>query len=69
MKAVVILRTSGNFADARKILSILAMCATMGATIDVETYRPDQSYVARTLERIFVEEAQDFQTDDSSKNA
>lgn len=53
MKAVVILQTSGRFADARNILSILAMCATMGANIEVEAYGPDAAYAARTFEQIF----------------
>jgi phosphotransferase system HPr-like phosphotransfer protein len=69
MKAVVILRASGGFADSRNILSILAMCAAMGSTIDFETYGPDEIYAARTLERILVEETQDLPGDDSSKTA
>ncbi|MFM8365276.1 MAG: HPr family phosphocarrier protein [Verrucomicrobiota bacterium] len=69
MKAVVILRASGSFADARNILSILAMCAAMGATIDVETYGPDETYAVKTLEKILVEEDQDLPVGDSSKNA
>lgn len=69
MKAVVILRASGSFADARNILSILAMCAAMGSTIDVETYGPDETYAAKTLERILVEETQDLPGEDSSKTA
>lgn len=55
MKAYAILRASGGFADARNILSILAMCTAMGATIEVETYGPDASYVTRTIESIFEE--------------
>jgi phosphotransferase system HPr (HPr) family protein len=69
MKAVVILRASGRFADARNILSILAMCAAMGATIDIETYGPDESYAAKTLEKILVEEAQEHSVEDHSKTA
>jgi phosphotransferase system HPr (HPr) family protein len=40
-------------ADARSILSILILCATLGATLDIEASGPDEREVIEAVEAFF----------------
>ncbi|MBU6181215.1 MAG: HPr family phosphocarrier protein [Verrucomicrobia bacterium] len=69
MKAVVLLRCGGRIADAKNILSILALCAAMGTTIDIETYGPDEAYASRTIESILADGANGGTGDEKAKKS
>jgi phosphotransferase system HPr (HPr) family protein len=49
------LKCGGRIADLRSILSILALCATMGATLVVEVDGDDEREAARSVEQAFVD--------------
>lgn len=53
-RSTISLKCGGKIADLRSILSIVALCATMGAVIDVEVTGEDEQDAARTVERIFL---------------
>lgn len=52
MRSVVILKCGEQMACARNILSVLALCATMGTTLEVQTYGEDEALAADTVEQI-----------------
>ena len=43
----------GRIADARSILSIIALCATMGTTVDLQATGEDEQDAATALEDVF----------------
>ena len=53
-RSTVFLKCGGKIADLRSILSILALCATMGTVIDVEVAGEDEQDAAQSVEQIFL---------------
>ena len=47
------LACSGRVADLRSILSVLALCATMGAVVDVEVHGDDETEAVAAIEEVF----------------
>jgi phosphotransferase system HPr (HPr) family protein len=47
------LRCGGRVADLRSILSVVALCATMGTALDLEVTGEDEKDAAQAVERIF----------------
>ena len=43
----------GRIADLRSILSVIALCATMGSTIDVEVSGDDEQNAMDAVEQVF----------------
>ena len=64
MKAVVVLRCGGCIADAKNILSIVALCAAMGTSVDIESYGPDELYASKTIEGILSDSGPEHEVDD-----
>lgn len=52
MHSVVILKCGEQFACARNILSVLALCAAVGTTVEVQTFGEDEKLAAETVEQI-----------------
>jgi phosphotransferase system HPr (HPr) family protein len=48
------LKCGDRIADLRSILSVLALCAAMGMTLEVEVTGDDESDAAQTVEQIFL---------------
>lgn len=48
------LRLGGRIADLRSIVSVIALCATMGSAIDVEVTGDDEQNAIDAVEQLFV---------------
>ena len=51
--ATIQVRHKGHIANARSIISLLLLCATMGATLEVEAQGEDEEKAILAVERIF----------------
>lgn len=49
----VCLRCGGRVADLRSILSVLALCAAMGMTIEIDAEGPDEGEALQAVEAVF----------------
>lgn len=47
------LKCDDQIADLRSIVSVLALCATMGTTLDLEAVGDDEQDAAHSVERVF----------------
>lgn len=54
MHSVVILKCGEQFACARNILSVLALCAAVGTSVEVQTLGADEGLAADTVEQILM---------------
>jgi len=52
MHSVVIIKCGEQFACARNILSVLALCAAVGTTLEVQTFGEDEGLAADAVEQI-----------------
>ncbi len=48
------LTCAGKIADARSILSLLALCATMGTPLNLEAVGDDEQAAVQAIERVFL---------------
>lgn len=55
MRSVVLLKLGGRVADARNILSVLALCATLGSPVDIGAFGEDEREAAQAVEQILSE--------------
>lgn len=55
MRSVVILKCGEQMACARNILSVLALCAAVGTTVEIHTYGEDEVLAAETAEQILAD--------------
>lgn len=53
----VCLRCGGKIADVRSILSVLALCAGMGMTIEIDADGPDEGEALQAVEAVFETDA------------
>jgi phosphotransferase system HPr (HPr) family protein len=54
-RSIVLLRCGERMANAGNILSVLALCAAMGTTVEVQACGEDEALAAKTVERILSE--------------
>jgi len=54
LRSIVILKCNGKIADARSILSILLLCASMGTAIELEVRGEDEERAIAAVESVFV---------------
>jgi len=54
-QCTILLRCGGKIAELRSILSIVALCATMGTTLEVEVTGVDEMDAAQSVEQVFLE--------------
>jgi phosphocarrier protein len=54
LRSTVILKCNGKIADARSILSILLLCASMGAAVELEVRGEDEEHAIAAVESVFV---------------
>lgn len=52
-QSTVFLKCGGKIADLRSILSVLALCATMGTGLDVEAAGDDEDDAVQAIEQVF----------------
>jgi phosphotransferase system HPr (HPr) family protein len=52
-RSTVSLKCGDRIADLRSILSILALCATLGTALDLEAVGDDEENAAEAVERVF----------------
>ena len=52
-RSTIFLKCGDRIADLRSVLSVLALCATLGATLEIEVNGDDELEAARTVERVF----------------
>jgi phosphotransferase system HPr (HPr) family protein len=57
-RSTVQLRCGERIADLRSILSIIALCATMGTGLDVEAVGDDEQDAAQAIEQVFSNQAE-----------
>lgn len=57
--STVILKCGGKVADLRSILSIVALCATLGASLDIEVEGDDEQTAVEAIERVFTPDGPD----------
>lgn len=55
MRSTVLLKAGGRVADARNILSVLALSATLGSPVDIGAFGPDERDAAQAVEQILSE--------------
>lgn len=55
MRSTVLLKTGNRVADARNILSVLALCATLGSPVDIGAFGEDERDAAQAVEQILSE--------------
>jgi phosphocarrier protein HPr len=51
--STIFLKAGGKIADLRSIVSIISLCATMGATLDLEVVGDDEHDAVRAVEQMF----------------
>ena len=49
MRSIVLLKCGEQMACARNILSVLALCAAVGTTLEVQTFGEDEALAAKTV--------------------
>lgn len=52
-RAEIRLRSAERIADMRSLLSVLALCAAMGATLELEASGEDEQEAIRTVQELF----------------
>jgi phosphotransferase system HPr (HPr) family protein len=52
-QSAIYLKCGGKIADLRSILSVLALCATMGTGLDVEAAGDDEQDAIQAIEQVF----------------
>ena len=52
-RSSIILKCGGTIADARSVLSVLALCAVMGTAVEVETTGADEQEASQAIEQLF----------------
>jgi phosphotransferase system HPr (HPr) family protein len=52
-RSTIILKCGDKIADVRSILSILALCATLGTALDLEAVGDDEQHAVEAVEQLF----------------
>lgn len=55
MRSIVVLRVGNHVADARNILGVVALSATIGSPVDIGAFGPDERDAAQAVEQILSE--------------
>ena len=67
MRSIVMLKVGNRVADARNILSVLALSATLGSPIDIGAFGPDERDAVQAVEQILSEWSGDTDSPPVSK--
>lgn len=67
MRSIVMLRVGNSVADARNILGVLALSATLGSPVDIGAFGPDERDAAQAVEQILSEWSGDVDSPPISK--
>jgi len=52
-RSTIVLKCGERIADLRSVLSMIALCATMGTPLDVEAIGEDEQEAAQAVEQVF----------------
>jgi phosphocarrier protein HPr len=52
-RSSILCRLEGKVADARSIISLLILCASLGATLEIEASGPDEREAIRAVDTFF----------------
>ncbi|MFQ3226583.1 MAG: phosphocarrier protein HPr [Lentimonas sp.] len=52
-KSSVVIKSGGQIANIKSIMSILMLCATMGTTLTIEAHGEDEQEVTRAIATLF----------------
>ena len=52
-KSAVLLKVGAKVADARSVLAVLLLCATVGSVVDLEVEGDDEEIVLNSVTRVF----------------
>lgn len=55
LRSVVLLKAGGRVAGARNVLGVLALCAALGTTLEIEAFGSDGPLAARAVEEILAD--------------
>lgn len=55
MHSIVIVKCGEQMACARNILGVLALCAAVGTTVEIQTFGEDEGLAAETAEQILTD--------------
>jgi len=55
-RSAIHIRAMGRMADAKSILSILLLCATVGTMLEIEVFGADEADATTAIERLFESE-------------
>ncbi|MEQ1839617.1 MAG: HPr family phosphocarrier protein [Verrucomicrobiales bacterium] len=61
--STILMRCDEKIADVRSILSVIALCATMGTVIDIEVTGEDEQTAIEALEHAFSAGSSDIERD------
>jgi phosphotransferase system HPr (HPr) family protein len=53
-QSTILLKCGDKIADVRSIISVIALCATLGTTLDVEVTGDDEADATWTVEQLFL---------------
>ena len=53
VRSSICLKANGKMADARSIISVMLLCASLGTTLDVEATGTDEDIAIQAVENIF----------------
>jgi phosphotransferase system HPr (HPr) family protein len=56
-RSTLYLKCGDRVADLRSILSVVALCATMGSCLDVEAEGDDEQDAAQAIEQVFTSQS------------
>jgi phosphotransferase system HPr (HPr) family protein len=65
-RSTISLKGGGKMADLRSIISLIALCATMGTTLDIEVCGEDEAEATRAVEQAFSTRSQPSDTSASA---
>jgi phosphocarrier protein len=57
-QSTIYLKTKGKVADARSILNILLLCATLGTLLEIEVSGDDETAATAAIESLFAQDVQ-----------
>jgi len=53
-RSTIVVRCEGRIADLRSIISVLALCATLGSVLEIDVDGDDEQDAASSVEQIFL---------------
>ncbi len=68
-RSIIVLKVGNRVADARNILAVLALCATLGSPVDIGAFGSDERDAAQIVEQILSEWSGDLEATPAMRTA